>query len=68
MGESRNVAVGEDTIIRTLDLPEGQDYAWYPDLNVVALSSRLDCEGRLRAFNDLQSWWRREHLTAVKSA
>lgn len=38
------------TVIRTLDLPEGQDYALFPDANVVGLSSRLDDAGRERAF------------------
>lgn len=58
----------EDTVFRTIELPDGVDWAWYPDLNVVALSVRLDCEGRQRAVDELQVHWRRSHLRLVETA
>lgn len=60
--------MGERTIIRTMNLPDNQDYAWYPDLNVVALSSRLDAAGRQAAIDELHRSWKHQHLTAVQSA
>jgi len=67
-GEQEPSPVAEHTIIRTIDLPYDQDFAWYADLNVIALSSRLDCAGRLRALDEMQRTWKRQHLTAVQSA
>lgn len=32
-----------------IDLPDGQDYSWFVELNYVGLSSRLDAAGRERA-------------------
>lgn len=58
----------EDTIIKTGPLAEGRDWRWYPDLNVVVLSDRLDCVARLQAFDELQQWWKRSHLSLVESA
>lgn len=60
--------LGEATVFRILDLPDGIDYVWYGDANVVAFSSRLDCAGRMRAVEDLQKQWRRAHLKLVESA
>lgn len=51
-----------------MNLPEGQDYVRYADLNVIVLSTRLDCAGRERAIADLQAQWRREHLQLIHSA
>ena len=31
----------EETITLTIDLPEGQDYAWFADANVIGLARRL---------------------------
>jgi hypothetical protein len=39
----------EDVVVRVVDLPEGQHYVLYRDINVVAVSFRLDEEGRHRA-------------------
>lgn len=58
----------EKTVQMILDLPLGQDWAWLPDCNVVALSSRLDAAGRERALNDLQATWRRSFLRSVPAA
>lgn len=58
----------EQTVFVTMDLPDGEDWTWMPDVNVVGLSSRLDCEGRLRALDDLQRQWKRSHLSLVESA
>lgn len=54
--------MAEDTIIKTMDLPEGEDWALYPDLNVIVLASRLDCAGRVRAIEAILLQWRRQHL------
>lgn len=59
---------GEETVFRTLDLPEGRDWVWMPEANVVVLASRLDCAGRLRALDELQKWWKRKHLRVVETA
>lgn len=58
----------EETIFKTMDMPEGQDWAWHPDLNLVALSNKLDCAGKLRAFEEVQRHWARAHLSVVESA
>jgi hypothetical protein len=55
----------EETIIHILDLPEGTDYVWYPDANMVGLARRLDCEGRVQALADLSATWRRSVMHAV---
>lgn len=58
----------EETVFRTLDLPPGRDWIWLAEANVVVLSSRLDCAGRLRAVDELQKHWRRSHLRVVETA
>lgn len=60
--------MAEETIIKTMDLPEGDDWVLYPDLNVIVLASRLDCAGRVRAIDEIQREWRRRHLRLVESA
>lgn len=60
--------VSEQTIFRTLDLSEGQDWVFFADLNVIGLSSRLDVLGRRRALDELIRTWRGEHLRLVDSA
>jgi hypothetical protein len=55
----------EETVFRVMELPEGTDYLPYPELNVVVLSDRLDCKGRLRAVEECQAQWRRRHLHLV---
>lgn len=56
----------EDTIIKTLDLPEGREWAWFADANILCLSPALCPEGRMRAVREAQDWWRRRHLQAVR--
>lgn len=46
--------------IITRELSRGQDYVWYQEFNIVALSSRLDAAGRERALDELLARWRRE--------
>lgn len=43
-----------------IDLPEGQDYVWYEDLNIVGLASRLDPAGRERALQQFRREFREE--------
>lgn len=52
----------EETVFRTIDLPPGRDWVWFPDLNVVGLRRGLDLAGKLRAIDELQEHWRRENL------
>lgn len=48
----------EHATVVHLDLHPGQTYAWYPDLNIVALARGLDEAGEQRALDDLQAEWR----------
>lgn len=43
----------EKTIVRTLNLPSGQDYVAFDDVGVVALSSRLDNRRRQEVLSGL---------------
>lgn len=55
----------EDTVIVTLALPRGQDFAWFASENVVGLGSHLDEQGRMQALDDLQAYWRRQCMRVV---
>lgn len=55
----------EKTVQMVLDLPEGRDWEWLPDCNILVLASRLDEAGRQRALSDLQATWRRQFIKAV---
>ena len=57
----------EKTLIKTLDLPLGQDWEWFGDANIVGLSRHLDAAGRERALNEVQDHWRRSCLRIVGS-
>lgn len=43
----------DETVVTTIDLPEGKDYVTFDDLNIVGLSSRLDEDGRREVLRDL---------------
>lgn len=58
----------EETVFRTIELPNGQSWAWYPDLNIIAFAPHLDCAGRQRAIDEIQAQWRREHMRLAESA
>lgn len=55
----------EETIIMPARLPDGQDWAWHPDLNIVEVSDRLDEAGVMVALCDLQAQWRRTMIRLV---
>lgn len=55
----------EKTIVRVLDLPEGQDWVWYPEANVVGVSSRLCAEEHARVLDELHAQWRRKWIKVV---
>lgn len=55
----------EETIIMPTRLPDGQDWAWHPDLNLVEISDRLDEVGIMVALSDLQAQWRRTMIRLV---
>lgn len=55
----------EMTKIETVPLPSGQDWQWYADANVIALSPELDAHGRERALDEVQDHWRRSCLHVV---
>lgn len=50
--------MNDRTIVRTVRLPAGKDFHWFNDLNLLALSDRLDAAGRRRAVDQLQAQWR----------
>lgn len=60
--------MNEDTIIKTLELPHGEEWAWFADANLVVLSPRLDAAGRERALTEVQAHWRRRCLRVVEDA
>lgn len=41
--------VDEKTLVKTMELPAGQDWEWFSDANIIAVSSHLDLCGRARA-------------------
>jgi hypothetical protein len=55
-------AVNEDTLVKTMELPYGQDWAWFADANVVVLSPHLCDVQRDRALREVQEHWRRSCL------
>lgn len=60
--------MNEATIIKTLDLPPGQDWILYSDANVIVLASRLDPCERDRALDEVCAHWRRSRFTVVPAA
>ena len=61
-------AVNEATIIKTLDLPHGADWALYADANLIVLSPRLDACGRDRALDEVCAHWRETTAPNVVAA
>lgn len=64
-----DVMLGSKVI--TMPLPNGRDWLWYSDLDIVVLAPHLDAAGRERALDELQAEWRRDtrrHLYAVPTA
>jgi hypothetical protein len=55
----------EETKIVTMPLPFGQDWCWYPDLNIIALSNQLDAAGRERALDEFLASWRHSLMQAA---
>lgn len=55
----------EETVVMPAQLPDGQDWAWHPDLNIVEVSDRLDEAGVMVAVLDLQAQWRRRMIRLV---
>lgn len=55
----------EQTLIKTIPLPFGQCWAWYPDANIVALAPNLSAAEREHALCEVQSHWRRSCLRVV---
>lgn len=53
----------ETTVMVVMAMPEGRDWAWLADCNVLAVSDRLDVAGQERAISEAQDTWRR-HLLA----
>lgn len=56
----------EHTIVKTLDLPLGQPWAWYADANVVGLARGLSQQQREDALTEAQAHWRRSWLRIVE--
>ena len=57
--------ITEETVRMVLDLPEGKDWVFRGDLNILVLSSRLTPEEREVAITECQSEWRRSFLRVV---
>lgn len=57
--------MNEETLIVTVDLSSGRDWAWYADLNMIGLGSHLDEAGRERAISELQDAWRGRFIRVV---
>lgn len=57
--------MNEETLVKTVPLPFGRTWEWYGDANVVVLSPDLDAEGRDRALDEVQAFWRRSCLRVV---
>lgn len=64
-GEARDT---EKTVVMVLDLPEGTDWRWLPDCNILAVASRLCPAERERAIDDLQATWRRQFISVVSDS
>lgn len=58
-------AVNEETLVVTVELSSGRDWAWYADLNMVGLGAHLDEAGREQALTELQAAWRRGFICVV---
>lgn len=56
------------TIVKISQLPQGQDYAWHPDINLVELADGLDEAGRQHALAQLQDSWLQEVLGELAAA
>lgn len=59
--------LNEHTVIVEVDLPGGEDWRWFGELNVLALRRGLDDPARQAAIDEMQLWWRREHARLVPS-
>ena len=57
--------MNEDTLIKTLPLPNGRDWEWYADANVIVLAPHLCPAERERALCNLQAQWRREGFRLI---
>lgn len=56
----------EETIVRVLDcVPADPGWAWFPDCNMVGVSSQLCAEEQDKALADLSAKWRRSMLRIV---
>lgn len=51
--------MAETMVIKTLELPYGQDWLPYPDANVIALAPHLDETARERALCEARAYLRR---------
>lgn len=58
--------MNEETLIRTVELPYGQDWLWYGDANILCLSPRLHTEAdRQAAITEAVAHWRRNLIRVV---
>lgn len=55
----------EQTVVVTIPLAEGRNWAWLGDCNVLALSDRLDEQARQAALIEVGIAWRRSFLRVV---
>jgi hypothetical protein len=58
--------MNEHTLIKTVQLPCGQRWAWYADANIIGLSPDLTCEeDRQGAIGEAVAFWRRNLIKVV---
>ena len=58
--------MNEDTLIKTMQLPNGRLWEWFADANLVVLSPCLDQDGREAAISELQAQWRRTGIRVIQ--
>ena len=57
--------MNEHTLIKTMPLPQGRDWEWFADANIVVLAPHLCEEGRERALTEVQAHWRRSCIRVL---
>ena len=59
--------MNEDTLIKTMPLPQGRDWEWFADANIVVLAPHLCPAQREQALTEVQAHWRRSCLRVLPS-
>lgn len=57
--------MNDDTLIKTMPLPDGRLWEWFPDANVVVLAPGMCPAQQEEALNQVQAHWRRSCLRVL---